>query len=497
MSGLVPLIATFWLVACSSSPCEDADCDSGEVLAEECDVAVNAVTQDEVADTPQVRDLTVSLTSAADLAVTCQRGAADPEVHLWESPESQEHGVLLAGLLAETNYQCEATPICGDLKGTARSFKVEIGQRLGSFPSVNVVGDIGQSFVLVNHARFCDDQQPLRLLVFDAVGQIRWSYAGFPLEVKMSIGHQYLGNGEFFWGGGETELGDPSFVDLRQETLDQVAYPGSEMLVWHHEARVYPDGQVLSMVETTNTYGSNAWKGFGLDLFDPVTEEVTWSYSSQAGVDQGVLDASSTGDPYHANWATVDGEAGLAYVSLCEAEQVIAIDMSTGQIVWSFGKGGDFALVDASGASLPDDDFPQCQHGLEMRDNTLLVFDNGQTREESRVTEFTLDVDTWTATRNWTWTEEDFYELSLGDVDYLDDGTVLVGRGHVDCLDGIQGAFSEVSNLDPESGETPWRMTFTDSEDVIYRAGLIDICDVFGSSLYCPEVAERLEVLGL
>ena len=51
-----------------------------------------------------------------------------------------------------------------------------------------------------------------------------------------------------------------------------------------------------------------------------------------------------------------------------------------------------FDLVDADGDRLRDENFPQCQHGLEIDGDTLLVYDNGTENGWSRATEYTLDV---------------------------------------------------------------------------------------------------------
>jgi hypothetical protein len=491
--GLTLIIAAL-ASGCDSGDCQDGACETG--AAARCDIAVNSLTQMEVLNSPQVHDLTVSLTGSAGLAVTCSLADQEAEKHLYESASAPEHDLLLAGLLPESIYQCQATPVCSDVLGESRAFQVETGQRIGAFPTVEVEGEPDNAFVLVNHAQFCNGAQPLRLLVFDAAGRIRWSYGSIPDDVSVSIGNQYLGDGVFFWGGGESQDGDAQYVDLRQDTRYQIAFDGSDELSWHHEARVYSNGQVLTMNQSVNGDGHTEWRGFQLTLFDPQTETVTWSWSSQSGVDQGVLGPGS-GDVYHANWAGVDQDARRAYASLCSLEQVISIDMDSGEILWTFGKDGDFALVDESGAALRDADFPQCQHGVEIAGDTLLFYDNGGGRVESRITEYTLDFATRTATRNWTWTEPAFYEPALGDVDYLDDGTVLVGRGHVECVGGVPGEVSQVLKLDPRTGEIPWRMRFTNDQDTIYRASLIDPCDVFGHAGYCPQVAERITSLGL
>jgi len=489
----LPLLALAGL-GCDAETCPEDGCGSAGPAS--CDVAVAEVHEEVVPGSPESRRLGVRLDEPAAVAVACTRSDLDTETLLWESEEALEHSGVLSGLLADRGHDCRAAAVCNGVAGPTTGFSFRTPSPIDDLPTLEVQGEPPGAYLLLSYADVCGETIPVRLLVLDPTGRTRWTYTDIPTEVKISIGHDYLGDGRFFWGGGEGPQGAPQIVGLDQQTLYATAFEGSQTLDYHHEARHYDDGSILTLATAGNSVGEESFRGFVLHLHDAATGEVTWTWNSQLGVDQGMLQPGM-GDVFHANWADIDPEARIAYVSLCAQEQIIAVDMDTDEVVWRLGAGGDFELVDTTGKRLLDAEWPQCVHGAEVVGGRLLVYDNGVRRLESRVTEMVLDTQEWTATQTWTWTEEGFFEKSLGDADYLDDGTVLVGKAHVECLDESHGHTTEVVGLDPESGETPWRMTFSRPDDTIYRAEVIDACDVFPNNRWCPEVASRLDELGI
>jgi hypothetical protein len=162
------------------------------------------------------------------------------------------------------------------------------------------------------------------------------------------------------------------------------------------------------------------------------------------------------------------------------------------EVKWVFGPDGGFDLYDTAGNPLPDSEYTQCQHGLEMQGNRLLVYDNGWGRGYSRATEYELNPTERTATLLWTWTEPEWWEGSLGDVDYLDNGNVLITQAHPSCWAWeYPDDKSAVVEINPETGEVPWRATFTSTSDAIYRAELLDGCSVFHNTRHCDALAKR------
>jgi hypothetical protein len=455
--------------------------------------------QVEAGDDPHALVVRATLSEPGSLAVACARVDVPAEVHLVESPIAVEHTVTLYGLAEGSDYLCKLLPVCEDAvgaDGTVLTVQATTLDSPDAVPSIAAIGEPEGPYFLLNHETTCTGIQPHRFFVFDAAGTLRWRFSDLPEDVSIGSAVQYLGEGRFLWGGGKSEHGFPRIIDVTGATLTEVTFEGSDALVFHHEARWLPGGLVLTLSESTNGNENWSWTGFQLHIVDPEAGQVVTHYDSQQAVDAGMLPAGGQ-DAYHANWADVDLERALAVVSLCASRWIVGIDLNSGEMIWRFGEGGDFDFQDPDGTPLSGDDWPQCQHGLALVGDRLLVYDNGKERAESRVFALDLDTESWTATRAWWWTEPAFFESAMGDVDEMDDGRVLVTRGHAECLDSSPGQVSAIFPLDPETGQVAWRLEFTDVADTVYRAERIDACDVFPNARWCPEVASRLSALGL
>ncbi|MEO0603423.1 MAG: aryl-sulfate sulfotransferase, partial [Myxococcota bacterium] len=215
-------------------------------------------------------------------------------------------------------------------------------------------------------------------------------------------------------------------------------------------------------------------------IYDPRSQAFDFDYDSQADLDAGRLPAPADvddTDPWHANW--VEYRDGTVFVSLCSAESIVAIDVATKRIAWTFGEGGDFTVVDAAGTPLGPEGFPHCQHGIEVSDDGTdwLVYDNGRGMGASRVVRYAVDADARRATLRWQWTEPGWELPVLGDVDWLADGDLLL----------TMGDFEEVTRYArlamPE--ETVAWEAWLGPPGNAYRSEWIDGCQVFASVREC------------
>jgi len=483
-----------WLSLTAGCTDLDSSATRGSDSPATCAVSVEGATAGE----PGTHAVTVhtDLSAAAALAVACTRLDTPSEVHLVETAEAVEHAVTLFGLAADLAYDCTLLPLCGDTPGESATLALRTAPQPSEVPTLTANGAVEGPYFLFNHETPCTGQQPHRLFIVDAVGTLRWHHDDLPDDVSIGTAVQYLGDGRVLWGGGKSLQGTPHVIDLAGTVLDPGNFEGSEDLVFHHEARMLDDGRVLTLAESENGRGDRTWTGFQIHVHDPATGVVSHHYDSQQAVDAGLLPPGA-GDVYHANWADVDLDRGWAVVSLCSQGWIVGIDLEAGELLWRLGAGGDFAGLDADGSPLDEDDWPQCQHGLAWDGQRLLVYDNGHQRGATRVLALDLDFDSWTATRAWRWTEADFFESAMGDVDDLGDGRVLVTRGHAECLDTSPGQVSAVFPLDPAQGDVAWRLEFQSVQDTVYRSERIDACDVLANARFCPQVADRLATLGL
>jgi hypothetical protein len=302
----------------------------------------------------------------------------------------------------------------------------------------------------------------------------------------MDVEVQHIGDGVLLYGG-HTEGPGPVAFDVWDGTVWAADLPGDAY--FHHDAKLIDDGRVLTLEEREVSDGGQAWTGFAIRGFDPATlvdgvPEVSFDWDSQVGVDQGAL-SPGWGDAWHANWFQwIDHGAGpVLYVSLCNTAEVVKIDVTSGEVEWVFGEGGDFELDGGSR-------YTQCQHGLDVSaDGTrMLAYDNGRDRGESRVVEYELDQTSLTASEVWSWTDG-WYESLVGDVDWLADGTVLVTQAHSECYG--ESDRSEVVQVDPATGDERWRLAFVDPLIALYRSELVDGCELFANVGQCPALEAR------
>jgi hypothetical protein len=135
--------------------------------------------------------------------------------------------------------------------------------------------------------------------------------------------------------------------------------------------------------------------------------------------------------------------------------------MDSGQTVWRFGKDGDFA---------PDStaDYPWCGggHGVENAGgDQWLFYDNGDiNRAFTRAVIFELDETSMSSTVVWEYAgdneDDQWFSLSIGDADLLENGNVLITAGNA-AQNQSRSRFIEVT----PKGEKVWQLWMYDSED--------------------------------
>ena len=459
----------------------------------------------------QEAEVTVTLTEDASLAVACTLDGDAEEVHLVEGTEEQSsHTLRLSGLLASSTYDCVAATVCPEAGGgPPLEFSITTGalsnNKLAPI-SLNLKKDrAGKDYIVTNNQH--DPWNGQRRMVIDRDGNIRWhaletagnSLGGSAVSYFPETGTFTIGGGWNAPRSNRNNSGRPVEIDLFGsttifDTKDVVSDFGGR--IFHHEAKKIYDGRLLGMTEPIiNASGGGTFFGFGIILVDPDTGNVEMDWSSQGAYDAGHLGGGG-GDVYHANWADVIDQGGqdVAYVSLCNTDSVVAIDVPSGNWRWRFGPNGDFTLKDKAGNTLGNNQYPQCQHGLQIKGDRLLVYDNGHQRGFSRAVEYILDETTMTATLEWEWTEDNWFERSVGGVDWTTGDRVLISMGHLlsSPTPNDRTTFVEV---DPSNGEKLWEIQYDNRPDFAFRAEAIAPCDIFANAKYCAVTEARLKTL--
>jgi hypothetical protein len=417
---------------------------------------------------------------AADM--TCTAGG---DVHVvTDAGETRRHELGLQGLLADTRYRCD---VDAGLLHDSVSFRTDpLPDRIPQ-DRIAVTGAPTSGFwTLLSHEIGGDGDNEAKVMIVDPEGQVRWYFfddAHDPADLASEV----TADDEVLFGGGSDT--PPTIVDLDGEITWEAPNLGGDT---HHHVEELPDGQILTLIETTDRKAGRSWRGFGIRVIDPSTDDITWEWDSQRAVDAGTLPEAPEheDDPYHANWVelTTDDDGDAAFVSLRQLHHIVRIDRATGAITWTLGVGGDFALVHVDGT--PDDDWDWFygQHAPELHLPRILMYDNGWKRpggNYSRALELTLDVPNRTATVTWEDRGGGWYEPIWGDIDELPNGNLLVTRGHCDSC-GLDNQRAQLDELVRDTHAVAWELAFTESIDTTYRSARIDGCRLFPTDASCP-----------
>ena len=435
-------------------------------------------------------EIAVTLTGLASVAVACISDTERDQIFFAESAvPADAHTLRLSGLLPADTYTCTAAPTGPPPVGPAAStiwitspppedvhpFTVLINPLLG----------MTGAWTLAPHALglFTD---PDYLVIWGPDGRPRW-WTRLPDGIRMSIEALYHTEDDVIvWGGGASPDGRIRMHDLWEGELYAWAPDGWEETTFHHDAKRIADGRLLTLEDQQNTADGDTWEGFRIRAHDPTTGIVDFDFGSQTLVEQGILpppDSTTDNDPYHANWMdwheTADGPR--VYVSLCYAEQIMALDPDTGDVVWLLGAGLGWTVLGEMGGDIGEGALPDCTHGLEvLGDDHLLVYDNGLNETSSNAQEWLVDPDARTAQRMWTWTEPDWSQWYLGDIDDLGNGRVLITKAPGPLVEVEKATGVVASRMELPIGDT-------------YRAERYAGCDFFTAVKDCPELAERYE----
>jgi len=435
-------------------------------------------------------ELEVTLANDAPAAGACIAEGEPDQIFFAESTvAARVHHLRLSGLLPDASYTCTAAPTCPARLGAPASTTWQTSSPPADVPPFNVMIDptLGMTGVwtLAPTARGLAASQAW-IAIWGADGRPRW-WTPLPVGVRMSVEALYdAADGTIVWGGGKSPEGRIRVHHLWDGELYAWAPEGWEEIVFHHDGKRLADGRLLTLENRINSANGDIWEGFRIRVHDPVTGRVDFDFDSQTFVDQGILHTPGidNNDAYHANWVDwhESAEGPRVYVSLCSAEQILAIDASTGGLAWLLGKHLGWRVLDAAGHALPDSALPDCQHGLDViSDDHFLVYDNGQNTPSSHAQEWLVDPVTRTAQRIWNWTEDGWSQWWLGDVDDLGYGRVLVTE-----------APGPVVEVDKATGRVASRFALTGDGET-YRAERYDGCALFTSVKECPDLAERYE----
>ncbi len=447
----------------------------------------------------------VELSGAGEVFAVCGLdGDPEEEILVESDGPAATHSLHVTGMAADSSYSCELRTTCGGA-ASAVDFAVQTDPIVNHDGWTVATDGTGMQGVwtLFNDQAACGPSPLTRLFIIDPEGRVRWSYGvgtGYVIDIDAS----YIGDGVVHMGGGWGLFEDTPHrglmrqIDLAGNTLIERTLPDFG-LGFNHHSEVLDDGTVLGLTTSLDTDGVSEWFGVAIEVWDPTSMDVTWSWSSQQLYDDGTFPAQTEESPWHANSVTFHDDAlgSAAWISLYYGKMIWRVDRATGALTHQFGPGGDFALTDVGGAALGDAEYPWVSHDPDYDGDKVLLYDNGVDRpggNYSRVAEYQLDLATNEATLLWSWTEPGWYEPVIGDADYLDNGNVLITRGHVWCFDFTPG-HSAIIELEPGTEREVWRIDYNTQASGIFRSERYEGCEIFDNAKYCPAVRDRIDAL--
>jgi len=379
---------------------------------------------------------------------------------------------LVAGMLPNTTYLMRyvvdnGTP-SSSLTFTTGSLPTNL-----TFPAMSVLQgptsatDMTQDMIF--HQGINITPGVVDLLATDLAGNVDWyydpvanNYAGYAPDLEpggtiFMLGGQTYGN---TWGFNTLRqldlLGDP----LRETNINainaQLAAMGKDPIFdFSHEAILLPNGntaviagtqRVININGTPTTYTSDDVLVLDQNF------QVKWVWDALDWLDPNRLPTNGEGpsDFTHANTIAWSPKDGNLLVSLRAQDWVVKINYDHGQgdghIIWRLGAGGDFTL----NSSDPTAWFSHQHDTRYINDNTVLVYDNGNTRHQtnpyanSRGQEWILNEQTMTATPVVN-ADLGVYASAVGSNEALPNGNLAFTAGDLGSSPSYYGQSIEVT----------------------------------------------------
>jgi hypothetical protein len=237
----------------------------------------------------------------------------------------------------------------------------------------------------------------------------------------------------------------------------------SDVLV-HHDVDLLPDGSLLLLyqyvIETPEAEYSPRITD-GIRIVDPSTNDILWDWRAEDYIS---LDEYCTlcmtkkipkgYDWLHTNAVTFrqEPQGDAIYVNFRNINRICKIDVTSGEILWSLGDGGDL------GEGL----FCHAHDPQFLPNGNILLFDNRLHQDSnpedglSRVIEIAFDPGIGYAEIVWEYAgESPFYSSHGGDADRLPNGNTLI-------TDAANGRIIEIT---PEK-ETVWEYKLNPYQEI-------------------------------
>ena len=189
-------------------------------------------------------------------------------------------------------------------------------------------------------------------------------------------------------------------IDLTGKTLWRLELKGKvENDLIHHDMRMDDKNQIHTLYramkiiknQQNSTATPDTLFGDGIVVLDSLGKEIwKWSVWDMWDTEKDTLLEEFGYDRFHMNALNFDTD-GNYLVSVAMEDQIWKINSKTGELMWKFGRNGDFKMDTTA--------FFSFQHSIHVNsEGDYMLFDNNLFREVSRALSFRLDTSAMTAT---------------------------------------------------------------------------------------------------
>ncbi len=303
------------------------------------------------------------------------------------------------------------------------------------------------------------------IVLVNTLGEIIWWHRQTDADFMMD--QRVLPNGNLFYI--HRSVSSAFKVEARATEMTwagEIIWQSDSKTLVHHDAGLGPLNAYMLLTWTFKTLGTISYEGDGIELVNPITDEVLWTWNIFDHFDPVThwtpestdIGRSFLGNDWsHANALTWDPARSLIWMSVRHFDSLIGIEYPSGRVAVVLGRLG------IGGASLMNH-----QHAPEVEeDGSILLFDNGNTRNPpySRVICFSYDETAQTTSTLFEWTDTPrFYDNAVGDANRLPGGNILVTAG-------VSGRIIEITG----QGEIAWELEIdqTNRPRWVYRTELV------------------------
>ncbi len=397
------------------------------------------------------------------------------------------HSFFLWGMRAETDYTIEIYS-AQDLDKPVQTALFTAGSLPDSVPymdlTVNESSKVAEGFLMFTY--FTDPYELSKpiVMMLDTDGFVVWYF-----EYYMA-GFNVIGDVSYIEDTRTVLMSlskGPNMADIPAEEAIEIDLKGNVIWrsielksvhngfnSWHHIYRRLPDDSLVML--KFNPVG-NVITDYIINYDRDYNALWHWTYADHFEVPD--CPTGDLCDWTHSNHVNMFKEKDITYVNSRNLSQYFKIDMESGNVLWTFGKDGDFEMISdhpdpwIEFAHAPEINYPEM--------NEILFYDNGSPeRGYSRVIKYRIDETEMTAEIIFEFDgseiDSKWFTSFWGSIQTVENGNIFVTAGSF-------GESEETKLFEiTEKGEIVWSVSFDHPEPVGY------INSIYNSFKFVPEL---------